>query len=62
MPESENEGFAEHTFESTGDVLEDHDPEVLPLPTEQHPVTGEPRTLLQRTPGVTITDDDLARS
>ena len=28
--EPELEGFAQHTFESTGDVLEDHDPEVLP--------------------------------
>ena len=46
MPEPVVEGFAKHTFESTGDVLEDHDPEVLPLPKERHPVTGEPKTLL----------------
>ena len=36
------------TFESTGDVSEDYDPEVLHLPAEQYPVTGGPRTLLQR--------------
>ena len=30
VPEPELVGFAQHTFESTGDVLEDHDPEVLP--------------------------------
>ena len=42
------EGFARHTFESAGDLLEGHDPEMLPLPTERHPVTGEPRTLLQK--------------
>ena len=42
------EGFAQHTFESAGDLLEGHDPEMLPLPTEQHPVTGEPRTLLRK--------------
>ena len=30
VPEPEIEGFAQHTFESTGDVLEDHDLEVLP--------------------------------
>ena len=42
------EGFAQHTFESAGDLLEDHDPEMLPLPTERHPVTGEPRTLLRK--------------
>ena len=41
MREPEIEGFAQHAFESTGDVLEGHDPEVLPLPTEQHPVTGK---------------------
>ena len=29
-------------------MLENHDPEVLPLPTEQYPVTGGPRTLLRR--------------
>ena len=42
------EGFAQHTFGSAGDVLEGHDPEMLPLPTERHPVTGEPRTLLRK--------------
>ena len=48
VPEPGIEGFAQHTFESAGDVLEGHDPEVLPLPTERHPVTGEPRTLLRK--------------
>ena len=42
------EGFNKHTFESAGDLLEGHDPEMLPLPTEPHPVTGEPRTLLRK--------------
>ena len=32
------EGFAQHTFESSGDLLENHDPEMLPLPAEQCPV------------------------
>ena len=42
------EGFTQHTFDSAGDLLEDHDPEMLPLPTERHPVTGEPKTLLRK--------------
>ena len=42
------DGFAQHTFESAGDLLECHDPEMLPLPTERHPVTGEPKNLLQK--------------
>ena len=46
--EPEIEGFAQHTFESSGDLLENHDPEMLPLPTEQCPVTGEPKTLLRK--------------
>ena len=46
--EPEIEGFAQHTFESSGDMLENHDPEMLPLPTEQCPVTGEPKTLLRK--------------
>ena len=29
-------------------MLEGHDPEVLPPPTERHPVTGEPRTFLRK--------------
>ena len=48
MSEQEIEGFAKHTFESAGDLLEGHDPKMLPLPTEQHPVIGEPRTLLRK--------------
>ena len=48
VSEPGNEGFAQHTFESAGDLLEGQDPEMLPLPTEQHPVTGEPRTLLRK--------------
>ena len=42
------EGFAQHTFQSPGDLLESHDPEVLPLPVEQCPVIDEPRTLLRK--------------
>ena len=48
VPEPEVEGFAQHTFESSGDVLEDHGPEVLPLPIEQCLVTGGPMTPLRR--------------
>ena len=40
VPEPVVEGFAQHTFESTA--------RVLPLPAEHYPVTGGPRTLLQR--------------
>ena len=29
-------------------LLENHDPEMLPFPTEQYPVTGEPKTLLRK--------------
>ena len=42
------EGFAQHTFESSGDLLENHDPEMLPLPAEQYPMIGEPKTLLRK--------------
>ena len=42
------EGFAQHTFESSGDLLENHDPEMLPLPAEQCPMFGEPKTLLRK--------------
>ena len=35
-------------FERAGDLLEGRDPEMLSLPTERHPVTGEPRTLLRK--------------
>ena len=38
----------QHTFESSGDLLENHDPEMLPLPAEQCPVTCEPKTLLRK--------------
>ena len=48
MPEPEIEGFAQHTFESSGDLLENHDPEMLPLPAEQCPMFGEPKTLLRK--------------
>ena len=51
VPEPGIESFAQHTFESAGDVLEGHDPEMLPLPTERHPVSGEPRTLLRKRQG-----------
>ena len=33
---------------STGDLLENHDPEMLPLPAEQYPMIGEPKTLLRK--------------
>ena len=42
------EGFAQHTFESSSDLLENHDPEMLPLPAEQCLVIGEPKTLLRK--------------
>ena len=42
------EGFAQHTFESSGDLLENHDPEMLPLPAEQYPMIGGPKTLLRK--------------
>ena len=42
------EEFAQHTLESSGDLLESHDPEMLPLPGEQCPVIGEPKTLLRK--------------
>ena len=42
------EGFAQHTFESFGDLLENHDPEMLALPAEQYLVIGEPKTLLRK--------------
>ena len=42
------EDFAQHTFESSGDLLENHDPEMLPLPAEQCPLIGEPKTLLRK--------------
>ena len=42
------EGFAQHTFESSSDLLENHDPEMLPLPAEECPVIGEPKTLLRK--------------
>ena len=42
------EGFAQHTFQSPGDLLESHDPEMLSLPAEQCPVIDEPRTLLRK--------------
>ena len=42
------EGFAQHTFESSGELLENHDPEMLPLPAEHCPVIGEPKTLLRK--------------
>ena len=42
------EGFAKHTIESSGDFLENHDPEMLPLPAEQCPVIGEPKTPLRK--------------
>ena len=32
------EGFAQHTFESSSDLLENHDPEMLPLLAEQYPL------------------------
>ena len=48
VPEPGIEEFAQHTFESAGDVLEGHDSGMLPLPTECHPVTGEPKTLLRK--------------
>ena len=45
------EGFAQYTFESAGDLLENHDPEMLPLPTEQHPVDlVNQGTLLRKLP------------
>ena len=42
------ERFAQHTFESSGDLLENHDPEMLPLLAEQYPVIGEPKTPLPK--------------
>ena len=48
VPEPGTEGFAQHTFESAGDVFEGHHPEVPTPPTERHPVTGEPRTLFRK--------------
>ena len=36
------------TFESSGDLLENHDTEMLPLPAEECPVIGEPKTLLRK--------------
>ena len=42
------DGFAQHTFESSGDLLENHDPEMLPHPAEQCPMIGEPKTLLRK--------------
>ena len=42
------EGFAQHTFEGSGDLLENHDPEMLPLPAEQCPMIGELKTLLRK--------------
>ena len=42
------EGFAQHTFESSGDLLENHDPEMLPLPAEQYPMISEPKILLRK--------------
>ena len=42
------EGLAQHTFQSPGDLLESHDPEMLSLPAEQYPVIEEPRTLLRK--------------
>ena len=41
------EGFAKHTFEGSGDLLENHDPEMLRLPAE-HPMIGEQKTLLRK--------------
>ena len=35
-------------IESSGDLLENHDPEMLPLPAEQCPMIGEPKTLLRK--------------
>ena len=46
--EPEIEGFAKHTFESSGDLLENHDPEMLPLPAEPCSVTGEPKIRLRK--------------
>ena len=47
------EEFAQHTFESSGDLLENHDPEMLPLPAEQCHVIGEPKTLLEVVKSIT---------
>ena len=46
--ESRFESFAQHTFQSPGDLLESHDSEMLSLPAEQCPVIDEPRTLLRK--------------
>ena len=54
----ESEGFAQHTFESSGDLSENHDPEMLPLPAEEYLMIGEPNTLLTKTSCETITVDD----
>ena len=42
------EGFAQHTIESSGDLLENHDPQMLPFLAEQYPMIGEPKTLLRK--------------
>ena len=42
------EGFDQHTFESSGDLLENHDPEMLPLLAEQYPVIDAQKTLLRK--------------
>ena len=41
------DGFAQHTFESSGDLLENHDPEML-LFLQNDIVIGEPKTLLRK--------------
>ena len=52
------EGFGQHTFESSGDLLENHDPEMLPVPAEQYPVIGEPKTLLRKRQVKQLLSDD----
>ena len=41
------EGFAQDTFESSDDLLENHDPEMLRFPAGQCLVIGEAKTLLR---------------